>query len=275
MKRFLTVLLPVLGLIMAMGSCKNAKNNSEDEGYITLFNGENFDGWYLKIRNGDDELAKKVFDIGEDGTVHVFKTFPDSFELNTGNSYTHGLFYTNDTYSRFIFQFEYKWGTKICNNFDQFQYDAGMYYHVYDDKIWPNGIEYQVRYNHITNKNHTGDFWASGTKFQWYAGEDGCFKLPSEGGTEQAIRGGEHLASCDAPFNALNGEWNRCEVIVMGDKYAIHKLNGEIVNMATNLSVSEGKIGLQSETAEILYRNIRIKTFEEDVPLETFLNPKK
>ena len=68
------------------------------------------------------------------------------------------------------------------NNFDQSQYDARMYYHVYDDKIWPKGIEYQIRYDHTKNKNHTGDFWASGTSFQWYASDEGCFQLPSEGG---------------------------------------------------------------------------------------------
>lgn len=42
----------------------------------------------------------------------------------------------------------------------------------------------------------------------------------------------------------------------MGNTYSIHKLNGKIVNLATNLTLSEGIIGLQSETAEIYYRNI-------------------
>mgnify|MGYP006086980195 FL=1 len=57
----------------------------------------------------------------------------------------------------------------------------------------------------------------------------------------------------------------------MGNAYTIHKLNGEIVNMATNLSVSEGIIGFQSETAEIYYRNIKIKEFDEIIPIEKFI----
>jgi hypothetical protein len=57
----------------------------------------------------------------------------------------------------------------------------------------------------------------------------------------------------------------------MGNEYSIHILNGEIVNMATNLPFSEGVIGLQSETAEIYYRNIEIKEFDEVVPMEKFL----
>ena len=55
------------------------------------------------------------------------------------------------------------------------------------------------------------------------------------------------------------------------DSYAIQKLNGEIVNMATDLSVGEGIIGLQSETAEIFYRKIMIKEFDEEIPLQVFL----
>ncbi|MCG8700623.1 MAG: DUF1080 domain-containing protein [Bacteroidales bacterium] len=263
-----------IGLIMVMAailfSCNSGNKSNHDDGFVSLFNGENFDGWYLKIRNGDSALAQKVFTAGN-GEIHVFKHLKDSFELNTGKNYTHGLFYTNKTYSRFIFRFEYKWGEKKMNNFDMFQYDAGMYYHVYNDKIWPKGIEYQVRYNHITDQNHTGDFWAAGTTFQWYMGEDKRFLLPSEGGVKQPIRKGEHLANSNVPHHALDGEWNKCEVIVMGDKYAIHKLNGVIVNMATELSHSEGKIGLQSETAEVFYRNISIKEFDKDIPIEEFL----
>jgi hypothetical protein len=267
-KLALVLVLLTAGIII---SCSNTQNKTTDDGFTVLFNGEDFDGWYLKIRNGDSILAKQVF-TADNGMVHVFKDLPDSLELNTGKSDTHGLFYTNKKFSRFILKFEYKWGTKIMNNFNQFQYDAGMYYHVYDDKIWPQGIEYQVRYNHFTDKNHTGDYWASGTSFQWFSADSSTFTLPSEGGKPMPIKSGEHLAAKNVTHNALNGEWNQCEVIVMGNKYSIHKLNGQIVNMAIDLSQSEGIIGFQSETAEIFYRNIMIKEFAEDVPMEDFLN---
>jgi Domain of Unknown Function (DUF1080) len=246
-----------------------AQNPLSNKGFVKLFNGKNFDGWYLKIRTGDSVLAKKVYAI-ENKMVHVFnKEFKDTTELNTGKNPTHGLFYTNNKYSQYIFRFEYKWGKRIANNFAQFQYDAGMYYHVVDDKIWPKGVEYQVRYNHITNQNHTGDFWAN--KIQWYSKDSLTFTLPSEGGMPMPFKGGEHRASKNAEFNGLNDKWNKCEVIVMGNKYTIHKLNGKIVNMAINLPFGEGKIGLQSETAEIFYRNIQIKELKEFIPMEVFL----
>jgi Domain of Unknown Function (DUF1080) len=260
----------IAGVVVGMMSaCKGLQNTASSDEFVTLFNGKNWDGWHLKIKSGDSLLANKVYAI-ENGMVHVFKDFKDSTGLNTGKNDTWGLFYTNKKYSKYIFKFEYKWGKKIFNNFDMFQYDAGMYYHVYDDKIWPKGLEYQVRYDHLKNKNHTGDFWATFVQIQWYA-QNNMFQMPQNGGEKVPIKKAEHLAREDAKYNGLNDKWNECEVIVMGNEYTIHKLNGQIVNVATNLSQSEGIIGLQSETAEVFYRNIRIKEFKESVPIETFV----
>ena len=58
----------------------------------------------------------------------------------------------------------------------------------------------------------------------------------------------------------------------MEGNYTIYKLNGAIVNMAFNWNINEGIIGFQFETAEIYYKNIAIKKFDEIIPMETFLN---
>jgi hypothetical protein len=244
--------------------------SADEAGFTSLFNGKDLDGWYLKLRNGDPEMARRVF-VADDGVVHVFKGLPDGSDLGTDVNPTHGMMYTKKSYSRYIFRFEYKWGTKRMNNFGKYQYDAGMYYHVSDDKIWPVGLEYQVRFDHLAGRNHTGDYVASGVYFQWYADKDGTFLLPGEGGRLQSRKSGQHYAKKGAKVHGLDGEWNLCEVIVMGDQYSIHKLNGEIVNLATGLTAKEGIIGLQSETAEIFYRNIMIKELDKDIPIEDFL----
>ena len=41
--------------------------------------------------------------------------------------------------------------------------------------------------------------------------------------------------------------------------------------MATNLGPSEGMIGIESQTGEIYWRNIRIKEFNQPIPMENFL----
>jgi Domain of Unknown Function (DUF1080) len=264
----------LLCIVIFLSCASPNKMNTGAEGFVSLFNGKNMDGWDLKIRSGDADEAKKVYSV-DDGVIHVYKNYPDSFGMKVNKNATHGLFYTQKKYSRYILRFEYKWGKKIFNNFHQFQYDAGCYYHVFNDKIWPEGIEYQVRYNHVTGKNHTGDFWASNTLFQWYADTAKNQFLPLEkSGVAIAKRSGEHRGA-DVPHHALDNQWNTCEVIVMGNQYAIHKLNGKLVNYATDLSVGEGIIGFQSETAEIFYRNIMIKELNESIPAEEFLKKLK
>jgi len=265
----------VVALLLLFGCQLQAQSSKvSDDGFKTIFNGENFDGWYLKIRANNDSLAQKVFAI-EDGMVHVFNDeFPDNYKLNTKENDTHGLFYTKKSYSKYILRFQYKWGAKKANNFDQWQYDAGVYYHVTNDNVWPIGIEYQIRFDDRNGKNHTGDYIRPrGASYDWYATADGATYLnPKDGGVLYTGRDWYHHASEITNFNGLNDKWNTCEIIVMGDAYSIHKLNGEIINMAFNLKPSEGIFGFQAETAEIFYRNIEIKEFDKIIPMEEFLS---
>ena len=266
--------IAVVGLVILSLSiiAAGSKKEVSEKGFVKIFNGKNFDGWHLKLRNGDEELARQVYAI-EDGMVHVFKDFPDSLNLNTGENATHGLFYTNKSYSKYILRFEYKWGKKITNNFDEWQYDAGCYYHVIDDQVWPTGIEFQVRFDHTENKNHTGDLIRQpGTEYDWYKDEKTeTYLNPNNGGVLDTVDYWMHLAAPPKTVNNLNGQWNKCELIAMGNAYTIHKLNGEVVNMTFNPTPGEGIIGFQSETAEIYYRNIEIKEFDELVPMEEFI----
>ncbi|MEP5341641.1 MAG: DUF1080 domain-containing protein [Algibacter sp.] len=273
LKQIILISSCVLFCLSAIAQQKDIIKNSETDGFRNLFNGENFDGWYLKLRNGDEALAQKVFSI-EDHMIHVFNdSFPNEYKLGTGENETHGLFYTNKKYSKYILKFEYKWGNRIANNFERWQYDAGVYYHVIDDKVWPTGIEYQIRYNHITSKNHTGDLIRpKGTSYDWYSTKDGkAYLHPNQGGILDIKDSWLHLATSTTNYNAINDAWNQCEIIVMGSEYAIHKLNGEVVNMAFKLNPGAGIIGFQSETAEIYYKNIQIKEFNEIIPAEEFL----
>jgi len=264
-------LLISASILVGLAGCSS--KGTSDDGFVKLFNGTNWDGWYFRLRVHDPELAKKVFAI-EDEVIHIFNNdFPDSLKLGTGENDTHGMFYTEEIFTRYILRFEYKWGTKIANNFDEWQYDAGVYYHVFNDKIWPEGFEYQIRYDHTTQRNHTGDLIRSGTTYKWFPSADSTvFLSPKEGGVAQEVDGWMHYASTPEHFNAVNGGWNKCEIIVMGNHYAIHKLNGEIINIATDLSVGEGIIGFQSETAEIYYKNIELKKFNEVIPIESYLD---
>ncbi len=241
-----------------------------DDGYVPLFNGKDFNDWTFLLRDGTDEDIKKVFTINPDGVLHFFRDLPDGTGVETRKNATHGVMTTKRSYRYYSLKFEYKWGTKLFNNHGQFQYDAGVFYHITELKIFPVGLQYQIRYDHIADQNHTGDFVASGIVIQWYSKDGKTFEFPENGGTPQPMRRGQHYAHVDAPFHGLDGQWNECEIIVMGDQYALQKLNGRVVNMATHLPASEGPIALESETGEIYWRNIRIKEFTEPVPAARF-----
>ena len=65
-----------------------------------------------------------------------------------------------------------------------------------------------------------------------------------------------------------HGEWNEITLTVKGAEEAIFELNGKVVNRITNMTnavdgkrvpLTKGRIGLQAEYAELMYRNIYIK----------------
>lgn len=248
------------------------KPKGSEKGFKPLFNGKDFSDWNLLLRNGTPEDAKKVYTIDEDGTLHFYRDLP----AGSGNDQAHrndfhGVMATKKSYSKYHLKFEYKWGEKLVNNYDQFQYDAGVFYHILDLKVFPVGLQFQVRYNHEADRNHSGDFVASGVGMQWYSKDGKTFALPSDGGTTQPIRKGQHFAATNLDFNRLNDKWNVGEIIVMEDQYALHFLNGTLANMATDLEPKEGPIAIEAETAEIFWRNIRIKEYKKVVPMEEFL----
>ena len=157
-------------LILSLGcSIRTPEAQNDETGFAPLLKGNDIDDWYRKLRKDNESLAREVFHI-EDGVLHVFNdSFPSEYQLNTGDNHTHGLLFSKKHYSRFILRFEYKWGERIANNFDEWQYDAGLYYHVTNDDIWPTGIEYQIRYDHRANRNHTGDLIRpDGIEYDWH-----------------------------------------------------------------------------------------------------------
>ena len=269
--------LLALSITIVLGGCSSlSTNDSTSEGFTSLLNDDNFDGWYLKIKKDDAELAKRVFTI-EEGVVHVFgDSFPEEIDINKDHSDTIGMMYTNKEYESFHIKFEYKWGSKIANYFDKWQYDAGVYYYVSDDKIFPTGIEFQIHYNHKKDENHTGDaIKPPGVSYDWYADPETLTYLhPDDGGIlskKGQSRNWLHDAKPTKNYHALNGQWNTAEIIAMSGEYVIHKLNGEVVNMIFNPTPGKGILGFQSETAEIFYRNIEIKEFKESIPADVFL----
>jgi len=103
------------------------------------------------------------------------------------------------------------------------------------DKVWPRCVEAQLQ------SGNAGDFWQ-------------IDEFPMKADPQRTQ--GRNVRKTHAAERPV-GEWNEYEIIVAGDRVTL-KVNGETLNEAWEVLRTPGKIGLQSEGAEIHFRNIRL-----------------
>lgn len=188
--------------------------------------------WYTWLeKSGKNNDPKKVF-VFENDVLHV-----------RGEEF--GYIVTEKKYRDFHLSLEFKWGEKKYPPRENAKRDAGILYliHFYNgDKIWPRSLEFQIQ------EGDCGDFWMTDSTTIIYKNV-----------VTKAERGHREIKFLDA--EKPNGEWNKAEVIVKDDKI-IHILNGKIVNEGSNPSIKDGNILLQSEGAELFYKNAEIEELD-------------
>ncbi|MEP7238297.1 MAG: DUF1080 domain-containing protein, partial [Ferruginibacter sp.] len=204
-------------------------NEKADALFTSLFNGKNLDGWHTFLRNiGTNKDPNNNFMI-EDGMLHVI-----------GRDL--GYVMTDSGYKNFQFKVDFKWGEKRWPPRDTAKRDAGVCYNIpvnEPDSIWPQSIECQVQ------EGDVGDFWLLGFS-----------TIKVNGVQNRPANHTRMIKQTDA--EKPTGEWNTLEIISYNGT-CIHFVNGVIVNIGNEASIKEGRILLQSEYAEIYYRNPRIR----------------
>ena len=211
---------------------RNIKPVFLDQKFTSLLNGRNLDGWYTwlqsKGRNNDPE---QIFTIDADGVLH-----------DTGKEL--GYIMTEKGFGNYHFRLQFKWGDDRWPPREDEKRDSGICYNIPiddTDKIWPQSIECQIQ------EGDVGDFWLLGYSTIQVGGKQNAPYLHTR-----------MVKSKDA--EKPNGEWNTVEVISFNGKCA-HIVNGVVVNYGENSSLVGGRILLQSEYAEIYYRNVNIREF--------------
>ncbi|MDR1526853.1 MAG: DUF1080 domain-containing protein [Dysgonamonadaceae bacterium] len=194
---------------------------------LPLFNGQDLTGWYTYTKaHGKNNDLDGSFAVA-DGILHF-----DGENM--------GYLCTNDTYRNYYLRVVFRWGDKKYPPREDDPRDSGVLYHFPDtaaDDLWPLSIECQVQ------ENDCGDYYAVGGSTLESPNAD------AEGKAYRVVR--------TANFENPLPEWNTIEIICLDDK-SEHYVNGQKVNEAYNLSVSEGKILLQLEAAEIFYKSIEL-----------------
>ena len=197
---------------------------------VSLFNGKNLNGWYTYItEKGKDNDPEKNFEV-KDSCIHILGKF-------------WGYLCTKKSYSNYYLKAKFKWGDKKFKPKENEKMDSGILYHFAEpknDSIWPTSFEYQVQ------EQDCGDYWCIGTNLE-------------SSNKSEVLDDKKHVVRTHN-FEHPKGEWNTIEIITNG-KESLHYMNGHLINFARNLSVTKGKILLQSEGAEIYYKDIVLMPF--------------
>ena len=184
---------------------------------IELFNSKDLTGWTAEL----NQPGAKMVDVWrvENGLL-ICKGEP------------RGYIRTKDEYENYVLTLEWRWtpGGKGGN--------SGVLVHASTPRalgIWPKSIEVQL---HATN---AGDFWVIGTELD----------VENEATRKKDRR---HFNLTDDSEKPI-GEWNQMEITCQADRIDV-KVNGQLVNQATNCNVTKGAICLQSEGTEVQFRKV-------------------
>ena len=241
----------------------------------SLFNGKDLNGWDTYVASRYDTMLKKR--VGKplglnNDSLKIFSVADvDGKPALRISGERFGGISTQREFQNYHLSLEFKWGTKRWAPRHDKKRDSGVLYHAVgphgvDAGSWMRSQEYQVQ------EGDCGDYWGiDGAGFDIPAVQkdektfiyDPQGKLLSFSKTSPAGRRCIKNPDNEKP----TGEWNRIEIYCLGDT-AVHLINGKVNMVLFNsrqpidgkdAPLSKGKIQIQSEGAEVYYRNISVR----------------
>lgn len=260
--------LPSLRLIALFTSLAIAPGLVADEAadakWISLFNGENLDGWTPKVAG--HSLGANVHELFrvEDGILKVSYDDWDRFD----GQFAH--LYSNHAYSHYILRLQYRFtGEAMADAQHWAQKNSGVMVHSQSPlslglkQGFPVSVEFQFLVEDTTAGRQTGNVCTPGTHIE----HNGAFT------TDHIIEAQGELSPWD--------EWVTVEMEVRGHEEIIHRVNGvEVLRYAhpvldpedpdaaallaagQPVRLSSGHIALQAESQPIWFRHIELLPLE-------------
>jgi hypothetical protein len=189
-----------------------------------LFNGKDLDNWVIFVADQSVEPGE-VFWV-EDGTIHT-------------SGKPNGYLRTRDSYSNYKLHVEWRWTEEPTN--------SGVLLHVQgEDMVWPLAIECQLMHG------NAGDLVLIG-KGAGVTVRDSAYLVTSEERRFMIIPKFEE-SSENQP-----GEWNIYDITSQDGNLTV-TVNGVLQNEGTEMTLTDGKILLQSEGSPMEFRNIYIES---------------
>jgi len=228
MRRIPLLATVLIGLALGAFS-RTPPASGQDDGWTDLFNGKDLTGWkvFLKPRPNDKEGdLDKVFTV-KDGTIHC-----------RGDVF--GYLRSEKEYGDYVLKLQWRWGEKVYSKAGN--RNSGVFVHVIgDDKIWPKGVEAQLA------AGRAGDIWLVDN-----------FMLTVDR-NRQDPKVSRHFFHLKDDVEKPVGQWNQYEIACQGDKVRLF-VNGVLENEGSEAEVTKGNLLLQSEGAEISFKDIKLKS---------------
>lgn len=199
-----------------------------------------------------------------------------------------GVLTTTESLHNYHLRLQFKWGERKWSPRENRPRDSGVLYHIHSEPgvswgVWPASHELQLQ------EHDCGDLYTLKTQIKVRAR-----RSPAPEGTPGAPTGfytydpaGESFTfEEDTPVNNRcikstdyehpHGEWNTVELICLGTD-SIYVINGQVVMRLQEgrkrgadgnwIALGEGQIALQSEGAEVFFRNVEVRSINR-IPAE-------
>ena len=260
-------------LTLLLTDCKQGPKQDE---WIPLFDGKNLTGWetYIgpKYDSAIGEFSGKRLGLNNDpDSVFSIEDLDGENVLRISGEHFGGIS-TLDSYSNYHLQLQFKWGDDkfAPRGKDSDKRDSGLLYHARGDHgvdwfFWMKSQEFQIQ------EGDCGDYWGLGSEvdIRTQVNADSTFmydpngELKDFGAQSKNSRNVKKLGHHENP----NGEWNTLDLYCLGGT-SYHIVNGHLVMILENSRewvngknnpVHEGKIQIQSEGAEVFYKEIKLR----------------
>jgi len=227
------------------------------EQWIPLFNGENLDGWVIKIKGSPlGENYKNTFRV-EDGIMKVSFSEYDSFRLEFGH------IYYMEPFSSYKLRVEYRFTGEQCPGGPSWGFrNSGIMFHCQDpatiglNQDWPVSIEAQFLGSTAEYETTTMNVCTPHTHIM----------------IDTALIT-DHCTSSYSKF-FYDSAWVTAELVVYGDSIIHHLVDGDTVltykkpqiggdlpegfSLAQGTPLKEGYIALQSESHPVEFRKVEV-----------------
>jgi len=263
-----------------------------DDSWRQLFNGTNLNGWETYMNRPHPSWDVPGMPRGTNGVyTEVIGKNRDPLKVFTvetvdGRPAVHvtgqgfGTLTTIETFTNFHLRLQFKWGERRWGSRTNSLRDAGLLYYVHGEPgfqsdTWPRSLEFQIQEHDVGDLYIIGDTQVTVSASQMPPDAKGRVRYiyNPKGEPTLFLQKPPAVGRCikaddlEKPW----GEWNTIELICFnGD--SIHIVNGRVVmrlHDARQLGGTEpallrsGAISLQTEGAEIFYREVELQPITE------------